>query len=63
MCGRLAVRVSGPIIDRLNLIIEVQEVTADMLLTPTANKPSHAIVQRVVVARAFAATRQNQGAD
>jgi magnesium chelatase family protein len=50
-------------IDRFDLIIEVQEVTADMLLAPTANKPSHAIAQRVVVARVFAATRQNQGAD
>ena len=46
-------------IDRFDLIFEVQEVTADLLLALTANKPSHAIAQRVVVARAFAATRQN----
>jgi len=41
----------------------VQEVTADMLLAPTVNKPSHAIAQRMVVVWAFAATQQNQGAD
>ena len=41
----------------------MQEVTGDMLLAPIANEPSHAIAQRVVAAQAFAATRQNQGAD
>ena len=63
-CGRrYAVRVSGPMIDRFDLIIEVPEVTADMLLAPTANEPSHVIAQRVEAARAYAATRHNQGAD
>lgn len=63
-CGRrYAARVSGPMIDRFDLIIEVPEVTADMLLAPTANEPSHVIAQRVEAARAYAATRHNQGAD
>ena len=64
VCGRCyAARVSGPMINRFDLIIEVPEVTADMLLAPTANEPSHVIAQRVEAAWAFAATRQNQGAD
>ena len=50
-------------IDRFDLIIEVPEVTADLLLAPTANEPSHVIAQRVEAARAYAATRHNQGAD
>jgi magnesium chelatase family protein len=63
-CGRrYAARVSGPMTDRFDLIIEVPEVTADMLLAPTANEPSHVIAQRVEAARAYAATRHNQGAD
>ena len=34
-CGRrYAARVSGPMIDRFDLIIEVPEVTSDMLFTP-----------------------------
>jgi magnesium chelatase family protein len=63
-CGRrYAARVSGPMIDRFDLIIEVPEVTADLLLAPTANEPSHVIAQRVEAARAYAATRHNQGAN
>ena len=63
-CGRrYAARVSGPMIDRFDLIIEVPAVTADMLLAPTANEPRHVIAQRVEAARAYAATRHNQGAD
>ena len=50
-------------IDRFELIIEAPEVTADMLLAPTANELSHFIAQRVEAAWAFAAARQNQGAD
>ena len=50
-------------IDRFDLIIEVPEATADMLLAPTSNESSQAIAQRVEAARAFSAMRQNQGAD
>ena len=50
-------------IDRFDLIIEVQEVTADMLLAPTANESSHVIAQCIEAAWAFAAAWQNQSAD
>ena len=50
-------------IDRFDLIFEVQEVTADLLLALTANESSHVIAQRVEAARAFAAARQNLGAN
>ena len=42
-------------IDRFGLIIEVPEVTADMLLAPTADEPSHVIAQRVEAVRIFTA--------
>jgi len=63
-CGRrYAARVSGPMIDRFDLIIEVPEVTPDMLLTPKISETSHVIANRVAAARAYAATRPIQGAD
>ena len=56
-CGRrYAARVSGRMIDRFDLIIEVLEVTSDMLFTPKISENSHAIANRVAVARAYAAT-------
>ena len=63
-CGRrYAARVLGPMIDRFDLIIEVPEVTPDMLLTPKISETSHVIANRVAAARAYAATRPIQGAD
>lgn len=57
-CGRrYAARVSGPMIDRFDLIIEVPEVTSDMLFTSKISETSHVIANRVAAARAYAATR------
>jgi len=63
-CGRrYAARVSGPMIDRFDLIIEVPEVTPDMLLTNTPSESTDVIAQRVVAAKAYAASRPQQGAN
>jgi magnesium chelatase family protein len=63
-CGRrYAARVSGPMIDRFDLIIEVPEVTPDMLLTTTPSESTDVIAQRVVAAKAYAASRPQQGAN
>jgi magnesium chelatase family protein len=63
-CGRrYAARVSGPMIDRFDLIIEVPEVTSEMLFTSKISETSHVIANRVAAARAYAATRPMQGAD
>jgi magnesium chelatase family protein len=63
-CGRrYAARVSGPMIDRFDLIIEVPEVTSEMLFTSKISETSHVIANLVAAARAYAATRPMQGAD
>ena len=62
-CWITVVPVSGPIIHRFDLIIELPEVTSDMLLTPKISETSHVIANRVATAQAYAATRPKQGVD
>ena len=57
-CGRsYSARVSGPMLDRFDLIIEVPEVSARMLLHQEAGEASKDVAMRVQQARSFAATR------
>ena len=63
-CGRkYAARVSGPMIDRLDLIIEVPEVTPANLFSPAASETTAVIGRRFEAARAYAASRPQQAAD
>ena len=50
-------------IDRFDLIIEVPEVTIDMIFTPKISETSHVIANCVAAAQAYAATRPMQDAD
>jgi len=50
--ARYAARVSGPILDRLDLQIEVTALTSAELMAATAGEPSHVVRERVLVARA-----------
>jgi len=47
-----AARVSGPVLDRLDLQIEVPALTSEELLAATASEPSDAVRERVLAARA-----------
>ena len=63
-CGRkYAARVSGPMIDRFDLIIEVPEVTPATLFSPAASETTAVIARRVEAARAYAGLRPQQAAD
>ena len=48
---RYAARVSGPVLDRLDLQIEVPALTSDELLASSAGESSAAVRERVLVAR------------
>jgi magnesium chelatase family protein len=53
-CGRAyAERISGPMIDRFDLIIEVPEVSAKLLLSPEEGEATLSIAGRVAAAREF----------
>ena len=49
--ARYAARVSGPILDRLDLQIEVPALTSDELLAASPGEPSDAVRGRVIAAR------------
>ncbi|MGC6454183.1 MAG: YifB family Mg chelatase-like AAA ATPase [Candidatus Puniceispirillaceae bacterium] len=56
-CGRAyCARVSGPMLDRFDMIIEVPEVSGQLLLDRCQAEPSVAVARRVAAARDFAAT-------
>ncbi len=48
---RYASRVSGPVLDRIDLIVEVPAVASDQLFQPVAGEPSALVRDRVVAAR------------
>jgi magnesium chelatase family protein len=48
---RYAARVSGPVLDRLDLQIEVPALTSDDLLASSAGESSASVRERVLVAR------------
>jgi magnesium chelatase family protein len=61
-CGRqYSARISGPMLDRFDLMIEVPEVSAQMLLEHQPGEASATVAARVRIARDFAASR-NGGA-
>ena len=59
-CGRAyCARVSGPMIDRFDMVIEVPEVSGQLLLDRTPGEASLDVARRVASAHAFAADRAN----
>jgi magnesium chelatase family protein len=61
-CGRqYSAKVSGPIMDRFDLIIEVPEVTPQMLMADEAAESSAVIFERIMTARKLATARSCQG--
>ena len=63
-CGRAyCARVSGPMLDRFDMIIEVPEVSGQLLLDKTSAEPTVAVARRVTTARDFAADSRPQQED
>ena len=63
-CGRnYCARVSGPMIDSFDMIIEVPEVSGSLLLRDTPGELSVSVARRVAAAREFADTADHRGAD
>ena len=57
-CGRnYCTRISGPMIDRFDMIIEVPEVSGSLLLRNAPGEPIVSVARRVVAARDFAGER------
>lgn len=56
--SRYQSRISGPLLDRIDLHIEVTPLPADELLTAPPGEPSATIRERVAAARAMALARQ-----
>ena len=50
-------KVSGPILDRIDLVLEVPAVPMDDLFAPVGGEPSSAVRARIMGSRAFAASR------
>lgn len=50
-CGKYASKISGPLLDRIDLHLEVPRLKPDELLGATQGEPSAAIRDRVLVAR------------
>jgi magnesium chelatase family protein len=57
-CGRTyCARVSGPMLDRFDMVIEVPEVSGQLLLDRTPGEATSAVARRVADAQGFAARR------
>jgi magnesium chelatase family protein len=50
-------RISGPMLDRIDLLIDVPAVTAVDLIRPAPSEPSAAVAQRVLAAREMQTAR------
>lgn len=60
-CGRnYCARISGPMIDRFDMIIEVPEVSGKMLLRNAPGEPSVSVARRVAMAHDFAEGRKTE---
>lgn len=57
VCGRYASKISGPLLDRIDIQIEVPRLKPDELLGMQPGEPSQAIRERVIKARAMQNTR------
>lgn len=57
---RYADRISGPILDRIDLHVRLAAVTADELVAPASGEASAAVAARVVAARRRAIVRQGR---
>ena len=55
--AQFAARVSGPILDRIDIQIEVPALTSEELMSASAGEPSEAVRARVIAARAVQASR------
>ncbi len=61
-CGQQYMsKISGPMIDRFDLMIEVPEVPISTLTNPGVNESSSQIIDRISGARKMAASRSTQG--
>jgi magnesium chelatase family protein len=58
--ARYQSKLSGPLLDRIDLHVEVPALPADDLLQGAAGEPSSAVRERVQTARALAHARQGQ---
>jgi len=56
-------RISGPVLDRIDLTVEVQPATAADLARAPAGEPSQAVAARVAKARAAQRTRYGEGSN
>ena len=57
-CGRrYCARISGPMLDRFDMVVEVLEVSGRLLLDRAPAEPSAAVAERVAAARRFAVDR------
>ncbi|XDZ68687.1 ATP-binding protein [Alphaproteobacteria bacterium LSUCC0226] len=58
-CGQnYQAKISGPMMDRFDLIIEVPEISAGVLLDQGKGEPSQIVAARVVAARQFGSVRR-----
>lgn len=55
-------RLSGPLLDRIDLQVELRPVERDALAGPPDGEPSHVVAERVATARAAAVERWGEGA-
>ncbi|MDX1658795.1 MAG: YifB family Mg chelatase-like AAA ATPase [Nitriliruptorales bacterium] len=55
-------RLSGPLLDRIDLQLELRPVDRDRLIGPPDGEPSHVVARRVLAARGVAAERWGEGA-
>ncbi|EKY06201.1 magnesium chelatase, subunit ChlI [Neisseria sp. oral taxon 020 str. F0370] len=53
-------KISGPLIDRIDLVIEVPALPADELVSAKAGEPSAAVLERVLAARERQNARQGK---
>ena len=59
-CARLYMtKVSGPMLDRLDIMIDVAELPPSELLSPSVAENSASVHRRILAAREFGASRQS----
>jgi len=61
VCGRYASKISGPLLDRIDLHIEVPRLKPDELIGASTSEPSSRIRERVIAARKIQSDRLIEG--